>query len=114
MPLSMPDRMVLSISSGCRPADSAALRRAASTSARSRYPPPINVPRLKAALFSVSLRLPSTAPQTGVAILIVEQKVREVLNVAHRVYSLKLGRVAFSGQASELRDNKGQLRELFL
>ena len=52
--------------------------------------------------------------ETGVAILIVEQKVREVLNVAQRVCSLKLGHVAFSGLSGELRDNKAKLRELFL
>jgi len=52
--------------------------------------------------------------ETGVAVLIVEQKVREVLGVAQRVYSLKLGRVAFDGLASELRDNRDKLRELFL
>jgi len=52
--------------------------------------------------------------EVGVAVLIVEQKVRDVLKVAHRVYSLKLGRVAFSGQASELRNNKEKLRDLFV
>jgi len=52
--------------------------------------------------------------ETGVAVLIVEQKVREVLDVARRVYSLKLGRIAFDGPATELRGNKGRLRDLFL
>ena len=33
--------------------------------------------------------------QQGIAIVIVEQKVREVLRICSRVYSLKLGRVAF-------------------
>lgn len=52
--------------------------------------------------------------ETGVAVLIVEQKVREVLDVAHRVYSLKLGRVAFAGPATDLRGNKDRLKDLFL
>jgi branched-chain amino acid transport system ATP-binding protein len=50
---------------------------------------------------------------TGVSILIVEQKVREVLDICHRVYSLKLGKVSFQGQPEELKD-KGKLKELFL
>ena len=48
------------------------------------------------------------------AILIVEQKVRQVLPIAHRVYSLKLGRVAFSGQPSERIDNRDKPRDFFL
>lgn len=52
--------------------------------------------------------------ETGTAILVVEQKVRDVLTIARRVYSLKLGRVAFAGPAAELRDSKDRLRELFL
>lgn len=50
----------------------------------------------------------------GVSILIVEQKVREVLRICHRVYSLKLGRVAFEGAPTELTDNTQKLKELFL
>ncbi|NQU23853.1 MAG: ABC transporter ATP-binding protein [Candidatus Nealsonbacteria bacterium] len=51
---------------------------------------------------------------TGVSILIVEQKVREVLRVCNRVYSLKLGKLAYDGTPEELRDDKGKLKELFL
>jgi branched-chain amino acid transport system ATP-binding protein len=51
---------------------------------------------------------------TGVTILIVEQKVREVLEVCNRVYSIKLGKVAFAGQPAELRSNPAKLKELFL
>jgi len=50
--------------------------------------------------------------ETGVSILIVEQKVREVLPFCHRVYGLKLGKVAFSGMP--LMDDKARLRGLFL
>jgi branched-chain amino acid transport system ATP-binding protein len=51
---------------------------------------------------------------TGVSILIVEQKVREVLDICNRVYSLKLGKVSFQGQPEELKDDKAKLKELFL
>jgi branched-chain amino acid transport system ATP-binding protein len=52
--------------------------------------------------------------KTNVAILIVEQKLREVLNICHRVYSIKLGKVAFSGPPEELKGNKEKLKQLFL
>lgn len=51
---------------------------------------------------------------TGVAILIVEQKVRQVLTICDRVYSMKLGRTAFSGKPEELQDAPEKLRDLFL
>ncbi len=51
---------------------------------------------------------------TGVTIVIVEQKVREVLRICNRVYSLKLGRLAFDGTPEELQDDKAKLKELFL
>jgi len=52
--------------------------------------------------------------ETGVAILIVEQKVREILKVCQRVYSLKLGKVAYSGLPDELQHDKEALKRLFL
>ena len=52
--------------------------------------------------------------ETGVTILIVEQKVREVLDICKRVYSIKLGKVAFEGSPDDLRKNKHKLKELFL
>ena len=48
------------------------------------------------------------------SILIVEQKVREVLGICDRVYSLKLGRIAFDGLPDELKENRAKLKELFL
>jgi ABC-type branched-subunit amino acid transport system ATPase component len=67
---------------------------------------------------------PSTVSQTlryikrisdelGASVLIVEQKVREVLNIAHRVYVLRNGVVSFSGPAEAL-DDDAKLRELYL
>lgn len=52
--------------------------------------------------------------ETGVSVLIVEQKVREVLPICNRVYGLKLGKVAFAGVPLQLVDDKARLRELFL
>lgn len=51
---------------------------------------------------------------TGISILIVEQKVMEVLEICHRVYSVKLGKVAFEGLPGELKENKQKLKHLFL
>jgi branched-chain amino acid transport system ATP-binding protein len=52
--------------------------------------------------------------ETGLAVLIVEQKVRQVLEICNRVYSMNLGRVNFQGIPQELRDNKEKLKQLFL
>jgi ABC-type branched-subunit amino acid transport system ATPase component len=51
--------------------------------------------------------------RAGVGVLIVEQKVREVLKISDRVYVLRNGRVSFSGAASELHDER-KLREAYL
>ena len=49
----------------------------------------------------------------NISILIVEQKVHEVLSICDRVYLLKLGRVAFHGSSRELtEDNK--MHKLYL
>jgi branched-chain amino acid transport system ATP-binding protein len=58
-------------------------------------------------------RIQEIARANGVAVLIVEQKVREVLKIAHRVYVLRNGRVSFTGHAGELRDD-AKLREVYL
>jgi branched-chain amino acid transport system ATP-binding protein len=52
--------------------------------------------------------------ETGITILIVEQKVREVLDICKRVYSMKLGKVAFEGSPRELKEDKAKLKQLFL
>lgn len=46
--------------------------------------------------------------------LIVEQKVSEVLAISNRVYSIKLGKNAFEGRPDELLNNKEKLKNLFL
>ncbi len=52
--------------------------------------------------------------EMSVSILIVEQKVGEVLGFCNRVYSLKLGRVAYEGTPENLKDDKAKLKQLFL
>jgi branched-chain amino acid transport system ATP-binding protein len=52
--------------------------------------------------------------ETGITLLIVEQKVREILEICDRVYSMKLGKIAFSGSPNELKEDKAKLKELFL
>ncbi len=54
------------------------------------------------------------AGKVGVAVLIVEQKVRRVLQIANRVYALRLGRVAYTGEARILAEDAVTLRGLFL
>jgi branched-chain amino acid transport system ATP-binding protein len=50
----------------------------------------------------------------NITILIVEQKVHKVLAIADHVYSLKLGKVAFSGHPGDLITDIEMLRKLFL
>ena len=52
--------------------------------------------------------------ESGVTILIVEQKVREVLEICHNIYSIKLGKIAFEGTSEELKEDKAKLKQLFL
>jgi len=51
--------------------------------------------------------------ESGVSILIVEQKVRDVLRIAHRAYGMRLGEIKLEGSPDEIlaRDN---LKRLFL
>lgn len=50
----------------------------------------------------------------GITILIVEQKLREVLDICNRVYSIKLGKIAFEGLPDELKGDKEKLKDFFL
>ena len=52
--------------------------------------------------------------EQAIGIVIVEQKVREVLDICNRVYSMKLGKIAFEGQPEELKGDKVRLKDLFL
>jgi len=51
---------------------------------------------------------------TGISILIVEQKVREVLDICQRVYSIKLGKVVYEGVPEDLKHDEAKLKQLFL
>ena len=58
-------------------------------------------------------RIQQITRDNGAAVLIVEQKVREVLKIAQRVYVLRNGQVSFSGPADSLKD-EAALREIYL
>jgi branched-chain amino acid transport system ATP-binding protein len=49
----------------------------------------------------------------GTTVVIVEQKVREVLKITQRTYLLKMGRVAYEGSSAALLDGD-RIREIFL
>jgi len=63
----------------------------------------------------LSPKLVSTAFETirrvnqelNTTIVIVEQKVHEVLNISHRVYALRMGRWCFKGHPSSCREGIG-------
>ncbi|MBT4482865.1 MAG: ABC transporter ATP-binding protein [Candidatus Latescibacteria bacterium] len=52
--------------------------------------------------------------ELGVSILIVEQKVRDVLEICNRAYGLKLGKVVFEGLPTELIKDKNRIKEIFI
>ncbi len=58
-------------------------------------------------------RIKSINQSAGVSVLVVEQKVREVIRIAERVHVLRHGRVAFTGPADSLRDD-ATLRKVYL
>ncbi len=69
---------------------------------------------LAPALASETLRrIRELACHSSVAVLIVEQKVREVLKIAERVYVLRSGEVSFAGRAESLQD-EGRLRNVYI
>ncbi|MGH7770898.1 MAG: ATP-binding cassette domain-containing protein [Candidatus Binatia bacterium] len=49
----------------------------------------------------------------GATMVIVEQKVREVLRITHHAYLLKMGKVVYSGFSTELLA-ADRIREIFL
>lgn len=58
-------------------------------------------------------RIQQISRDSEVAVMIVEQKVREALKIAQRVFVLRNGLVSFSGPADSLSDDK-KLREVYL
>jgi ABC-type branched-subunit amino acid transport system ATPase component len=67
-------------------------------------------PRLVVEAFS---RIREITSSYGTSVLIVEQKVREVLKIAEHVYALRSGSVSFSGPADAL-NNDLKLRQVYL
>jgi branched-chain amino acid transport system ATP-binding protein len=51
--------------------------------------------------------------ESGIAALIVEQKVREVLKIADRAFVLRNGKVSFSGSPEPLKDDM-KLKDVYL
>lgn len=60
------------------------------------------------------LRAARRAADAGAAVLLVEQHVRLILNVADRAYVLQRGNVTMSGTAAELRSRLGTVEEAYL
>jgi len=58
-------------------------------------------------------RIQQISRDAGMTVLIVEQKVREVLKIAHRVCVLRNGQVSFEGPAEALKDD-AKLKEVYL
>lgn len=52
--------------------------------------------------------------QLGITLLIVEQKVHQILEIASRVYVLKLGKISFQGAAQELCGDTEMLKRAYL
>jgi branched-chain amino acid transport system ATP-binding protein len=68
-------------------------------------------PDITSALFR---QMQKIATERRLPLLVVEQKVREILAISHRAYSLKLGRVVYDGPSGLLAEDHDTLRKLFL
>jgi branched-chain amino acid transport system ATP-binding protein len=49
----------------------------------------------------------------GITILVVEQKVRELLRIVQRVHALRMGEIVFSGTSDELQSGD-TMKKIFL
>ena len=67
------------------------------------------MPKLVDEIFAAALRIRAT----GTAVLIVEQRITECLEIADRAYVLQTGRVIMSGTAAEIRDDP-EIRKAYL
>lgn len=63
---------------------------------------------------SVFEKIVELQQELELSVLIVEQKVREVLGIASRVYGMKLGQVVFDGDSRDLIGDSEQLKKIFL
>jgi branched-chain amino acid transport system ATP-binding protein len=55
-----------------------------------------------------------TVAESGTGVLLIEQFATVALGLANRAHIMEGGRIRFSGQASELRDNPARLRSAYL
>jgi branched-chain amino acid transport system ATP-binding protein len=60
------------------------------------------------------LSLIQDAARRGTAIVLVDQSIHSVLNVAHRAYVLRRGRVLLEGPTSELRHRVREIQAAYL
>jgi branched-chain amino acid transport system ATP-binding protein len=67
------------------------------------------MPKLVDEIFAAALQIRAA----GTAVLIVEQRITECLEIADRAYVLQTGRVIMSGRAAEIRDNP-EIRKAYL
>lgn len=58
--------------------------------------------------------LRETADARGLGVLLVEQHVRQALEIADRVYVMRRGRVALSGTADEIRNRLHEIETVYL
>jgi len=65
-------------------------------------------------LSTVFNRLVGINKEMGITMLVVEQKVMEILDISHTVFGVKLGRVFFQGNSVALKKDKEGMKELFL
>jgi len=63
---------------------------------------------------SVFERIMEINQETGVNILVAEQKVKKILAICQRICSIKSGKVVFKGYSEELKEDNAKLKELFL
>jgi len=68
-------------------------------------------PKIQALVFEKITEINETQK---IAMLIVEQKVLKVLDISQRVYSIKLGKIAFKGESKNLKSNPSHMKDLFL
>ena len=60
------------------------------------------------------LKAVRAAADDGVGVLIVEQHVRQALNVADRVYVMQRGRIALSGTSAEVSNQIDKIEAAYL
>ena len=58
--------------------------------------------------------LRQAATERGVAVLLVEQQVRQALGVADRAYVMRRGSIVLSGTAAELLDRIEEVESMYL